>query len=198
MIVSLMREWIGAGWKPDQIWFEHREPPDSAELQRILGCPIRFDCETNTVWFDTVSAAHRNPKSDERLFHLLSWFAETVTAGGSAVPPATATFRERVLASIDRCANLGNASVHSVSRALGLESRTFQRRLAAENTSFRELFEEYLQRQAVKLLQNPELSEKEIAARLGYGSLNAFIRAFRRWNGVTPGQFRWGPAGMPD
>jgi AraC-like DNA-binding protein len=34
------------------------------------------------------------------------------------------------------------------------------------------------------------LAEKEIAARLGYGSLNSFIRAFRRWNGVTPGEWR--------
>ena len=95
-----------------------------------------------------------------------------------------------MLASIDTCANLGNAGVESVSRTLGLEPRTFQRRLRIEKTSFRELFEEYLQRRAIKLLGQAELGEKEIAIRLGYRSLNSFIRAFRRWNGVTPGQFR--------
>ena len=40
-----------------------------------------------------------------------------------------ASFKEQVLFSIDTCANLGSASIHSVSRALGLEARTFQRRL---------------------------------------------------------------------
>jgi AraC-like DNA-binding protein len=190
MIVYLIRDWIGPSWKPDAVWFEHDQPPSAAELERILGCPLRFNRETNTVWFDQASAEHKNPKADERLFHLLSWFAETVTA---TEPPSTvqnATFRDQVIASIETCANLGNATIHSVSRALGLEARTFQRRLGAENSSFRELFETYLQRESQKLLARSDLAEKEIAARLGYGSLNSFIRAFRRWNGVTPGEWR--------
>jgi AraC-like DNA-binding protein len=190
MIVSLIREWVGPSFVPACVWFEHAKPTDSAELERIFGCAVRFDCETNTVWFGRATAASKNPNADERLFRLLSWFAEKSTATGDHAAVPVLTFREQVLASIDTCANLGNASIHSVSRALGLEARTFQRRLSAERTSFRELFEEYLQREAVKLLSRPELGEKEIAVRLGYGSLNAFIRAFRRWNGVTPGQFR--------
>jgi AraC-like DNA-binding protein len=189
MIVCLMREWIGRSWRPEAVWFEHDEPANAAELERILGCPLRFNRETNSVWFDLGSAAHANPKADERLFHLLSWFAETVTDRHpeSGVP---ATFRDQVLASIETCANLGSATIHSVSHALGLEARTFQRRLSAENSSFRELFEAYLQRESEKLLARAELAEKEIAMRLGYGSLNSFIRAFRRWNGVTPGEWR--------
>ena len=190
MIVALLRDWIGQSWKPDAVWFEHPRPQNADELERIVGCSIRFDCDANTIWFDRASAAHRNPRSDPRLFQLLSWFAETVMRGNQADAGVVKTFREQVLASIDTCANLGSASIHSVGRALGLEARTFQRRLSAERTSFRELVEEYLQREAVKLLNRSDLAEKEIAIRLGYGSLNSFIRAFRRWNGVTPGQFR--------
>jgi AraC-like DNA-binding protein len=190
MIVCLIRDWIGPSWKPDAIWFEHDEPANAAELARILGCPLRFNRETNSVWFDLASAVHENPKADERLFHLLSWFAETVTEREPRHVLPSATFRDQVLSSIETCANLGNATIHSVSRALGLEARTFQRRLSAENASFRELFELYLQRESEKLLARSELAEKEIAVRLGYGSLNSFIRAFRRWNGVTPGEWR--------
>ncbi|HEX7454214.1 MAG TPA: AraC family transcriptional regulator [Polyangiaceae bacterium] len=196
MIVYLIRDWIGPTWKPDAVWFEHDQPANAAELELILGCPLRFNRETNTVWFDQASAEHKNPKADERLFHLLSWFAETVT--GSAPPSASqnATFRDQVIACIETCANLGSATIVSVSRALGLEARTFQRRLVAENSSFRELFETYLQRESRKLLARSDLGEKEIAARLGYGSLNSFIRAFRRWNGVTPGEWRVERAAM--
>jgi AraC-like DNA-binding protein len=190
MIVFLIREWIGADWNPDAVWFEHERPHDASELERILGGPARFDCETNSVWFDLASAARRNPKCDERLFQILSWFADTVIRDHDAGAAPATTFREQVLASIDTCANLGNASIHSVARALGLEARTFQRRLSAEGTSFRDLYEEYLQREAAKLLARHDLGEKEIAARLGYGSINSFIRAFRRWKGVTPGQYR--------
>lgn len=190
MIVYLIREWIGPDWKPSVVWFEHDQPKNAAELERILGCPLRFNRDTNTVWFDQASAAHENPKGDERLFRLLTWFAETTTARELPGKTEPATFRDQVLASIEICANLGNATIHSVSHALGLEARTFQRRLSAENSSFRELFETYLQRESQKLLARSELGEKEIADRLGYGSLNSFIRAFRRWNGVTPGQWR--------
>ncbi len=190
MVVILLREWIGADWSPEAVWFEHPKPRFADELERILGCPVRFDCETNTIWFDRATASRCNPKADERLFRILTWFAETVMRGHQPGASAEKTFREQVLASIDTCANLGNASIHSVARALGLEARTFQRRLGAESTSFREIHEEYLHREATKLLGRPDLGEKEIAARLGYGSLNSFIRAFRRWHGVTPGQFR--------
>lgn len=190
MIVCLMRDWIGPSWKPDAVWFEHDEPSNASELARILGCPLRFNRETNSVWFDLASAAHENPKADERLFHLLSWFAEKVTEREPRHAQPPATFREQVLSSIETCANLGHATIHSVSRALGLEARTLQRRLSAEKSSFRELFELYLQRESEKLLARSALGEKEIAGRLGYGSLNSFIRAFRRWNGVTPGEWR--------
>jgi AraC-like DNA-binding protein len=189
MIVLLMRQWIGPCWRPERVVFEHAAPADAGEIERVLGCPVRFECETNSVWFDRSSAAHPNPRADERLFQLLSWFAQSVTQKGPA-QQVRATFREQALASIDMCANLGNASIHSVARSLGLEPRTFQRRLRLDQTSFRELCEEYLQQQAEALLRRPELGEKEIAQRLGYGNLTSFIRAFRRWHGVTPGVFR--------
>ena len=167
MIVVLLRDWIGPGWMPEAVWFEHQMPDDAGEIERILGCPVRFERETNTVWFDPASAAHRNPRADERLFDILSWFAETVTRSNREGGGGVATFREQVLSSIDTCANLGNASIHSVARALGLEARTFQRRLSAESTSFRELFEEYLQGEAQKLLARSDLAEKEIRRAAG-------------------------------
>jgi AraC-like DNA-binding protein len=190
MIVVLLRSWIGKSFSPQLVCFEHERPGSAHELERILGCPLRFDCETNTVYLDGASAAHENPHADERLFQLLSWFAETVTQRAQPLSALPTTFEEQVLASIDVCANLGNASVHSVSRALGLEPRSLQRRLQTDGTSFRELSEAYLQRQALKLLRQSALSEKEIALQLGYGNLNSFIRAFRRWHDATPGQFR--------
>jgi AraC-like DNA-binding protein len=189
MIASLLRDWIGQNFRPSLVWFEHERPPGADELRRVLGCPVRFDCPSNTLWFEVELAAYENPKADPRLFYLLSWFAETVIDDFRSAAAGN-TFREQVLSSIATASNLGNASIHSVARALGLESRTFQRRLRAERTSFRELCDEYQRTQAQKLLRQSELGEKEIAARLGYSSLTAFIRAFRRWHGLTPGQFR--------
>ena len=191
MIVTLVRQWASARWSPERVCFEHGRPAQAAELARILGCPVRFDCRSNTVCFTLADAARKNPHADAKLFRLLSWFAETVMeSSADRDSRKTVSFKDQVLFSIDTCANLGNVSIHSVARALGLEARTFQRRLRSEQTSFSELQEEYRSRQSVKLLDRAELSEKDLASHLGYASLTSFIRAFRRWYGVTPGQYR--------
>jgi AraC-like DNA-binding protein len=186
MIVHLLRAWTDAGWAPESVCFEHSAPKQNAELERILGCRVLFDHGSNMVQFDTALVEHRNPRADERLFHLLSWFAEAVLADGNS----KLAFRDQVLMRIDACCHLGNASIHSVARSLGILPRTLQRRLQAQGDSFRDLHEEYQRRQALELVGTSELRHEAIAHRLGYANLNSFIRAFRRWTNMTPASFR--------
>jgi AraC-like DNA-binding protein len=147
---------------------------------------VRFNCATNTVWFDAAGATRANPGADRTSFQLLSWFADSV----SGQPRPAQSLTDQVRAAIDTCASLGDGSVEPVARSLGVQARTLQRRLRAANTSFRDLHERYRQAQAAKLLEESELSPKEIAHRLGYANTSSFIRAFRRWNRTTPARFR--------
>ena len=186
MVVSLIRRWVDPRWAPELVWFEHRAPGNATEIERILGCPVRFSCATNTVWFDGAGARRPNPGADQASFQLLSWFADTV----ADQPRPTQSLTDQVLAAIDTCANLGDGSVEPVARSLGLQARTLQRRLRAVNTSFRDLHEQYRQVQAAKLLEESELPPKEIAYRLGYANASSFIRAFRSWTSTTPTRFR--------
>jgi AraC-like DNA-binding protein len=186
MVVSLIRRWVDPRWAPELVWFEHRAPGNAGEIERILGCPVRFNCATNTVWFDAAGATHANPGADPASFQLLSWFADSVCRQ----PRPAQSLTDQVRAAIDTCANLGDGSVEPVARSLGVQARTLQRRLRAANTSFRDLHEQYRQAQAAKLLENSDLSPKQIAHRLGYANTSSFIRAFRRWNRTTPARFR--------
>ena len=78
MVVSLIRRWVDPRWAPQLVWFEHHAPGNAAEIERILGCPVRFNCATNTVWFDGAGATRPNPDADPASFQLLSWFADSV------------------------------------------------------------------------------------------------------------------------
>jgi AraC-like DNA-binding protein len=71
-----------------------------------------------------------------------------------------------------------------------MNSRTFQRSLADEGTSYRRLTEQIMFRRAVHFLEIPSLSVKEIASELGYCSPSSFIRAFSRIAGTTPTAYR--------
>ena len=85
----------------------------------------------------------------------------------------------------------------SVARALAVSRRTLSRRLAGEGTSFRALLNDVRREFACALLQDHSLSVGDVAFFLQYSEPAAFHRAFRRWTGQAPGDFRTAPVDSP-
>jgi AraC-like DNA-binding protein len=81
-------------------------------------------------------------------------------------------------------------SIEDIAQALHVSARTLKRQLAAEGTSFSLLVDEERRERAMFLLGSPALSLKDIADRLGYANLANFTRAFQRWTGQAPGEYR--------
>ena len=84
----------------------------------------------------------------------------------------------------------GYPDLSGVSARLLTSSRTLKRHLQQRGTSFQQLLDEARHRDALRLLQNPDLEIRQIAAALGYQDPPSFTRAFRRWTGQTPLQAR--------
>ncbi len=84
----------------------------------------------------------------------------------------------------------GTLSLVETARSLGLSPRTLQRRLAAMGASFEMQLDIWRRRQAQRALAGSALPVNTLARTLGYGDAAHFIRAFRRWEGCTPGAFR--------
>jgi AraC-like DNA-binding protein len=81
-------------------------------------------------------------------------------------------------------------SIRRVVAAAGTSARTFQRQLEEEGTSFSHLLTEIKRSETLKRLKEEDVTIAAIATDLGYSDQAAFTRAFRRWNGVSPSQFR--------
>ena len=77
----------------------------------------------------------------------------------------------------------------------GLKRRTLQRHLKREGLIFRDIVEQVRYEAALPLLRDGEHNQLEIALELGYSDASHFIRAFRRWAGMTPSEFRRQKAG---
>jgi AraC-like DNA-binding protein len=77
-----------------------------------------------------------------------------------------------------------------VAKRFCLDPRTLRRRLADEGTSFMQLREEACRGLACQLLEGTRMPANEIAAQIGYSNPSAFTRAFRRWTGIGPAQWR--------
>src|SRR3546814_3187786 len=83
----------------------------------------------------------------------------------------------------------GYPSFEAIASRLYMSPRTLTRQLAERGTSFRQLLAEARNRDSRTLLKDPRLSLTDIAHRLDYSSQAHFARAFRTWNGVSPGLY---------
>jgi AraC-like DNA-binding protein len=80
--------------------------------------------------------------------------------------------------------------IKTVAIELGMSSRTLQRRLIEEGTSFNHILTQIKHDQAIEYLSDFALDMKEIAFMIGYEDKNSFFRAFRLWEGDTPSNWR--------
>jgi AraC-like DNA-binding protein len=83
-----------------------------------------------------------------------------------------------------------NPDLGEVAKDLGMSIRTLQRRMTEEGTSFRRLLSGARLELAKHYLLDPSLDVAETACLLGYEDPNSFFRAFREWEGATPGEWR--------
>ncbi|KDN94685.1 helix-turn-helix domain-containing protein [Hydrogenovibrio marinus] len=74
----------------------------------------------------------------------------------------------------------------SVAKSMGVSSRTLQRKLKAQKTTFKSLFNEIWLDMANKHIQTKELPLKDVAKLIGFSNLSAFSRAYKRLTGVSP------------
>jgi AraC-like DNA-binding protein len=77
-----------------------------------------------------------------------------------------------------------------VARRLGTSARTLQRRLREEGTSFAAELDAVRRERAEAFLRAPDVSIAEVSWLLGFAEQSAFTRAFRRWTGVAPTEWR--------
>lgn len=78
----------------------------------------------------------------------------------------------------------------AVARALAMSTRTLRRRFAADGLTFEGVPDQVVEAIARERLRDPLQSIAQVAYVLGFSEVRAFHRAFVRWTGITPGQFR--------
>jgi AraC-like DNA-binding protein len=95
--------------------------------------------------------------------------------------------RLRTILITNGCRILG---LHAAAERLGMTERSLRRRLVGEGTSFRAVHDDVQLQAAIGYLRDTELSMESIAEALGFSEAGSFRRAFRRWTGDAPGQYR--------
>jgi AraC-like DNA-binding protein len=185
--MSAMRLAVGTSFKLHAAHFRHRRAGRIDEAERAFGCPVYFG-ETDDRHVFPLTALWRVPRFPNRtIAEQIEKFAAALNVRVAARTTAAERAEEAARALLATGVRAGSASV---ARRLGMTSRTLQRKLAEEGTSFRAVRDAILWEAVEVLLSNPSLKIEAIALSVGFSDVAAFSKAFRRWKGYPPTRHR--------
>lgn len=163
------------------------EPDNSEEYAKALRGPISFNADANEVdiprhWLDLPSP----------YYHSELWHQAQMTLSKSLKEhgKSAGTLYTQHIAALLRTSEPPLPELGEVANDLQVSARTLNRRLQAENTSFRQLKSHALANRAKLYLQHTDHSVEAIAEKLGYKDTANFRRAFRKSEGCSPGECR--------
>ncbi|MDQ3818075.1 MAG: AraC family transcriptional regulator, partial [Acidobacteriota bacterium] len=138
IIVASGRAATGVDWAPQEVWFEHTRPRDTSEHERILRSPVRFSQPVNCIIFDRETLALPVIKADPVLCEVLDRHAAELLA---KLPPQ-GRFLDRARRALGESLRGGDSSLEALARRLSMSTRSLQRRLSDEGTSYKDLLDE--------------------------------------------------------
>ena len=183
-MLNIMRQLCGTGWQPEMMLLPRKRPPDLRPYREAFAAPLRFDAMQAALVFPQALLSHPVVDADPLLHTLLEDRASLEMAQEGSLLPGDVLRTIRFLLMSREC------SRGDVARRLGIHERTLGRRLQATGTTFQQLLDETRSQWASQLLHDTRAPIARIAASLGYRDPTVFTRAFRRWTGHTPREYR--------
>lgn len=184
-VVSFGR-WLVAEFKPLRVEFRHPAPADPREYIEFFGCPVVFDSAVDRLLYDPAVDSLTVPNASDDLLLLLSERANRLLESLSQHSGIAARIASLMATQLN--SSVPEKSV--IAAQLGMSERTLQRRLQDEGTSYQEILDNTRHHLAQELLKNTRIPLTDIALQLGFAEPSAFFRAFKKWQGTTPGQYR--------
>ena len=168
--------------------FTHPAPASSTEHARVFGCPVHFGADRCRFTLTRESWKTPSQKPDHGLFDLLNQHArlllERLPAEGGLVSDVRAAIAKELRG--------GDTGLDHIAKVLGMSARTLQRRLEALGVAYSDLVDEMRRAISTSYLADRELALCEVAYLLGFAEQSSFTRAFKRWTGRTPTEYRLG------
>lgn len=183
---SHMQQVAGGPVTLERVQIEYPAPAHGAAFEQAFGCPVEFGAPANRLLCSPHTLAMTNPRHCPHSWHELQALGQQQLA----VQQRPASLSEQVVRLLAPQLRKGEPELADIAGQLHLPAWTLQRRLEQEGSSFRQLLQETRHSLATSYLHDTRLSIAEIAWQLGFSSNEAFQRAFKRWQGETPGHFR--------
>jgi AraC-like DNA-binding protein len=182
--LNLLRELSLAGARVERLELTSAAPAYAAQITALCGLTPRYGSPRNAIVLRREDVERALPTYDA---HLARLFEDQCRAQleRRQVAGLAGQVRQLVLGPLGLV-----ATIDDVAPQLAMAPRSLRRKLEDEGTSFRAIVEAERKQLARQLLESTDMKLDEMALQLGYGDTASFTRAFRRWFGQSPGEFR--------
>ncbi len=185
LILDACRLSLGEDYRPRRVCLQRPRPSCEDRYSRFFGTRVEFDAPFYSMVFDKSQLDQLLPTGNAEIAMandqiLMSYL--THLNRSDIVMRVKTTLIERMPS--------GQVPQEDVADALSMSLRTLQRKLNEEGTSFKQLLDETRRELADQYIRNPMVSIGEITYLLGFSEPGNFSRAFKRWNGAAPTEYR--------
>ncbi len=186
-VLSIARVGTGSRITPLRIeLIQQRKQKHEKTIERYFGCAVVCGAPRNAIVFRSKDVELPFVTRNAELLGLIApQFDEELKQ-----EQGDEEFVDRVRIVIQEKFTGHRPTVEDIAAMLHMSSRTLQRRLQDEGSSFQKVLEEARHRLARQYLNNSFLELNEAAYLLGFNNANSFVRAFRIWEGVPPARWR--------
>ena len=171
----------------------HARPEDAGLYVRHIPFTFQFSQYANQVVVPRSLSLKPNAQADTQAYQIARQHCERLLQ--DADDRIHAGLEQRIVQMM-LAGQPGTLTAEMTADSLFLTPRTLARRLRQDGTSFREIRDKVLSRQAVEMLSDPRLSVDAVAALMNFHDAASFRRAFKRWHGKPPHLFRKRPGSV--
>jgi AraC-like DNA-binding protein len=170
---------------PEGIFFTHEAHGEASYYENYFNCPVKFNATFNGILIHHSDLISPIRQSDMELNEVLIGRARAMLAQQTSHSPM-----EVIKGYIVKTLPDHNPEIEEAAQYLGLSVRSTQRKLQEYGTSFSQVLDAIRKELALTYLRQTQNSVLYISERLGFSEQSAFQRAFKRWTGSTPRQYR--------
>ena len=185
VLLDMCRMNAGAALRPVAASLCRPKPEQTDVYERFFGCEVRFRAAEDLFVLSADDADRPLPSANRQLAAV---FDRLLTEELGRLDKSDVVSRCR--AAVLEHLSSGEASAQDTAKQLHMSSRTLQRKLAEANTTYIQLVDDTRRDLALRYIEDPRRSVTDITFSLGFSQPSAFTRAFKRWTGSSPSEYR--------
>jgi AraC-like DNA-binding protein len=184
-MMRMVRNLTGKPINPSEVTFIYSKPESICEYERVFCCPVLFDQKENSMTVELALANTPILMANPDLLAYFEAFAQDFLISMDCQKEFTRKVTKIILNHLDD----ESLTIQKVARDMALSVRTLQNRLENEGMVFSDLLRTIREKLAKKYLRE-DYTVEQITYLLGFSDPSVFRKAFKKWSGVTPREYR--------